>query len=255
MIISEVLNIINKRIAMDNNNILQKMEALRLHGMYNLYKNMLDTNQYESLTNEELLTVLINAEWDNKENKRIDRYVTLAKFRYRATIENIRYDDDRELDRSLIMRLADCSFIKQSKNILITGLTGTGKSYLASAFGYQACYNGYKVVYFNAQKMFAKLKSAKADGTYNKLINRIAKQDLLIIDDFGLHVLDDVDRLVLLEMMEDRHGLKSTIISSQLPIKVWYDIIGESTIADAILDRLVNGAFRIEIKSKKSLRE
>ena len=134
-------------------------------------------------------------------------------------------------------------------------MTGTGKSYLASAFGYQACYNGYKVVYFNAQKMFAKLKSAKADGTYNKLINRIAKQDLLIIDDFGLHVLDDVDRLVLLEMMEDRHGLKSTIISSQLPIKVWYDIIGESTIADAILDRLVNGAFRIEIKSKKSLRE
>ena len=94
------------------------MEALRLHGMYNLYKNMLDTNQYESLTNEELLTVLINAEWDNKENKRIDRYVTLAKFRYRATIENIRYDDDRELDRSLIMRLADCSFIKQSKNIM-----------------------------------------------------------------------------------------------------------------------------------------
>lgn len=115
--------------------------------------------------------------------------------------------------------------------------------------------DAYKVAYFNAQKLFAKLKNSKADGTYYNLISKITRQDLLIIDDFGLHILDDIDRLALLEIMEDRYGIKSTLVSSQLPVKVWFDIIGESTIADAILDRLVNGSFRIEIKSKKSLRE
>ena len=223
--------------------------------MHNLYKNMLGSSQCDSVTNEELLTLLINAEWDNRENNRIERALKEAKFRYQASIENIRYDDDRGLDKSQIIRLSECSYIKQAKNILITGFTGTGKSYLASAYGHQACYHGYKVLYYNAQKLFAKLKNAKADNTYYKLMAKIAKQDLLIIDDFGLHVLDDLDRLILLEIMEDRYGLKSTIISSQLPVKVWYDIIGESTIADAVMDRLVNGAFRIEIKSKKSLRE
>jgi len=224
---------------------------MRLEGMHNLYKNMLGSSQCDSVTNEELLTLLINAEWDNRENNRIERALKEAKFRYQASIENIRYDDDRGLDKSQIIRLSECSYIKQAKNILITGFTGTGKSYLASAYGHQACYHGYKVLYYNAQKLFAKLKNAKADNTYYKLMAKIAKQDLLIIDDFGLHVLDDLDRLILLEIMEDRYGLKSTIISSQLPVKVWYDIIGESTIADAVMDRLVNGAFRIEIKSKK----
>ncbi|HQK35897.1 MAG TPA: IS21-like element helper ATPase IstB [Spirochaetales bacterium] len=240
---------------MDSQNILSKMSSMRLEGMHNLYKNMLGSSQCDSVTNEELLTLLINAEWDNRENNRIERALKEAKFRYQASIENIRYDDDRGLDKSQIIRLSECSYIKQAKNILITGFTGTGKSYLASAFGHQACYHGYKVLYYNAQKLFAKLKNAKADNTYYKLMAKIAKQDLLIIDDFGLHVLDDLDRLILLEIMEDRYGLKSTIISSQLPVKVWYDIIGESTIADAVMDRLVNGAFRIEIKSKKSLRE
>jgi len=240
---------------MDSQNILSKMNSMRLEGMHNLYKNMLGSSQCDSVTNEELLTLLINAEWDNRENNRIERALKEAKFRYQASIENIRYDDDRGLDKSQIIRLSECSYIKQAKNILITGFTGTGKSYLASAFGHQACYHGYKVLYYNAQKLFAKLKNAKADNTYYKLMAKIAKQDLLIIDDFGLHVLDDLDRLILLEIMEDRYGLKSTIISSQLPVKVWYDIIGESTIADAVMDRLVNGAFRIEIKSKKSLRE
>lgn len=240
---------------MDSENILNKMDSMRLRGMYNQYRSILESNQYNSITNEELLTLLINAEWDNRENNRIERALKNAKFRYQAAIENINYNDDRELDKTLILRLAEGSYIKQAKNILITGLTGTGKSYLASAFGHQACYGGYKVIYYNAQKLFMLLKNARADDSYSKLITRIAKQDLLIIDDFGLQVLDDIDRLSLLEIMEDRYGLKSTIVSSQLPVKIWYDIIGESTIADAILDRVVNGAFRIEIKSKKSLRE
>ena len=232
MQILEAPSIINNLNIMDSNNILDKMSSLRLEGMHNLYKNMIESSQYDSLTNEELLTLLINAEWDNRENRRIERATKQAKFRYQATIENIKYNDDRELDKSLIIRLSDCSYINQAKNILISGLTGTGKSYLASALGHQACFSGFKVVYYNAQKLFAKLKSAKADGTYYKMMTKIAKQDLLIIDDFGLHILDDMDRLALLEMMEDRYGIRSTIISSQLPVKVWYDIIGESTIAD-----------------------
>ncbi len=240
---------------MDSENILSKMSSMKLDGMYGIYKSILESNQGASITNEELLTLLVNAEWDSKENKRIDRAVKRARFRYQASIENIRYNDERGLDKSLIIRLAECSYIKQAKSVLITGFTGTGKSYLASALGYQACYCGYRVIYYNAQKLFAMLKHAKADNTYAKLVARIAKQDLLIIDDFGLQMLDDTDRLILLEIMEDRYGLKSTIVSSQLPVKVWYDIIGESTIADAILDRLINGAYRIEIKSKKSLRE
>lgn len=231
------------------------MSSLRLNGMHSLYKSMSESSQTESVTNEELLTLLINAEWDHKENNRIDRSLKEAKFRYHANIENIRYDDERKLDKSLIIRLSECSYIKQAKNILITGLTGSGKSYLSCALGHQACYKGYKVAYYNAQKLFATLKNSKADGTYYKLLNKIAKRDLLIIDDFGLQVLDDMDRLALLEIMEDRYGLKSTLVSSQLPVKVWYDIIGENSVADAILDRLVSGAFRLELKVNKSLRE
>ena len=171
---------------MDSNNILQKMESLKLEGMYNLYKNMAESSQHSSLTNEELLTLLINAEWDNRENRRIERATKLAKFRYNAAIENIKYEDDRGLDKSLIMRLSDCSFIKQAKNILITGLTGTGKSYIASAIGHQACFNGYKVAYFIAQKLFAKLKNSKADEELKHYAEIIHKSGSRLMDTLNL---------------------------------------------------------------------
>ena len=163
---------------MDSNNILDKMNSMKLEGMYTLYKSMIESNRYDFLNNGELVTLLINGEWDNKENKRIERTVKQAKFRYQAAIENIKYNDDRGLDKSLLIRLSDCSYITQAKNILITGLTGTGKSYLASAFGHQACFSGFKVVYYNAQKLFAKLKSAKADGTYYKMMSKENKSIL-----------------------------------------------------------------------------
>jgi len=146
------------------------------------------------------------------------------------------------------------SFINKGENILITGATGVGKSYLSSALGHQACQSGYKTLYFNTQKLFSRLKMLKADGSYTKEISRMEKYDLLILDDFGLAPLDSTARMFLLEIIEDRHGRKSTIISSQLPVAKWYEVIGESTIADAILDRMVHTAHRIELKGE-SLRK
>ncbi len=148
------------------------------------------------------------------------------------------------------MRFADCSWIRKQRNIIVTGPTGVGKSFIASALGQRACVLGFRVLYFNAAKLFATLKLAKADGSYLKLLNRIQKQDLILIDDFGLEHLDKESRLSLLEIMEDRHGVHSTIITSQLPIKNWHEIIGDPTIADAICDRLVHSAFRIELKGE-----
>ncbi|MEH6705213.1 MAG: ATP-binding protein, partial [Galbibacter orientalis] len=136
------------------------------------------------------------------------------------------------------------------ENILITGSTGVGKSFIASALGYQACSLGYKVKYYNINKLFGKLKSAKADGSYLKEIDRIEKQDLIILDDFGLQQLDNTKRQAFMEIIEDRHGKKSTIIASQLPVINWHEIIGEQTIADAILDRLVHSAHRVDLKGE-----
>jgi DNA replication protein DnaC len=147
----------------------------------------------------------------------------------------------------MMMRFADCNFIDKHENILITGSTGIGKSFVASALGNQACLLGYTAMYTNASKLFVKLKMSKADGSYVKEITRIEKQDLLIIDDFGLQPLDAQNRHMLLEIMEDRHGNRSTIFTSQLPVAKWYEIIGEQTIADAILDRVVHDAHRIEL--------
>jgi DNA replication protein DnaC len=150
--------------------------------------------------------------------------------------------------------LSDGSFLEKKENILITGATGVGKSYLSSALGHQACQLGYRTLYFNTQKLFTRLKMLKADNSYVREIGRIEKYDLLILDDFGLAPLDSVARMILLEIIEDRHNRKSTIISSQLPVAKWYEVIGESTIADAILDRMVHTAHRIDLKGE-SLRK
>ena len=153
-----------------------------------------------------------------------------------------------------MLRLSSCEWIKRKKCIIISGSTGLGKSFLASALGHQACQQGYKVYYRNCSKLFDQLKMAKADGSYVNEINRIEKQDLLILDDFGLKPLDNNQRLILLELLEDRHGRRSTIITSQLPVKNWHDVIGDPTIGDAIMDRLVHSSYRIELEGD-SLRE
>ena len=178
----------------------------------------------------------------------------MAKFRYLADSTSLDYSPDRCLDKNLINRLFTGDFIKAGQDVFITGSTGTGKSYLASAIGYQACLLGYKVFYASTAKLMSVLKMAKADGSHLRELSRIEKQDLLILDDFGIQAFDANSRAMLMDMVEDRHGKRSTIIASQVPVKNWYDVIGEQTVADAILDRLVHQALRVELNGE-SLRK
>jgi DNA replication protein DnaC len=233
---------------------LQKLEELRLNGFARIYRKMQETGMNKDFTIDEIIAHLVQAEWDDRYNKRMERLVTKAKFRYQATMEQIDYVTKRNLDKVLMLRLSSCEWINKKQNVIISGSTGLGKSFLASALGHQACQQGFKVYYRNCSKLFDELKIAKADGSYIKEMNRIEKLDLLILDDFGLKPLDNNQRLILLELLEDRHGKRSTLITSQLPVKSWYDVIGEPTIADAILDRLVHSSHRIELDGS-SLRE
>jgi DNA replication protein DnaC len=224
---------------------LEQMNLMKFYGMSTAYRAAIQGKQ--SFTNDELVSMLIQAEWEDRESRKIRRHLNAARFRYHAAIEEITYGPDRNLDKTMMTRLTDCSFIKRNENILICGPTGVGKSFISSALGNQACHQGFKVLYFNTQKLFTRLRMSKADGSYMREVNHIEKMDLLILDDFGLQQMDDQNRMAFLEIIEDRHGLKSTIISSQLPVSLWHDVIGEGSVADAILDRLVNGAHRIDL--------
>lgn len=236
-----------------NQNTLDKMKNLKLYGMHRAFTSTLELGS-ASYTNDELIAFLVDSEFDDKENRKVERLINTAKFRYKAYMEEITASVTRNLDKNTIARLSSCDFIKQKQNILVTGSTGVGKSFIASAIGYKACMNGYKVMYFSAGKLFAKLKMAKADGSYHKEIDRIEKQDLIILDDFGLQSLDSHKRDFFMEIIEDRHGKRSTIIASQLPVSTWHEVIGEQTIADAILDRMVHNSIRIDLKGE-SLRK
>jgi DNA replication protein DnaC len=197
-----------------------------------------------------MAAMLIDNEWDDRHNRNIERSLRNARFRYKASIEGVDYSIERGMNKNQVHRLADGEFISKKENILITGPTGTGKSFLASAIGHQACQLGFKVLYASTTRLFAQLKIAKADGSAIKEFMKIEKQDLLIIDDFGLQPFDQQSRNCLLEIIEDRHGKRSTIITSQLPVNKWYDVIGEKTVADAIMDRIVHTAHRIELKGE-----
>lgn len=230
--------------------ILNQLSSMQFYGMVKAYQNLLDSNQHHQLTNDELLNLLIQAEWEDRQNRKIKRYLKAARFRYQASVEQVNFIAQRGLEKTHFLRMSECRFIEQKENLLITGATGVGKSYLATALGNQACLQGLKTLYFNTQKLFPQLKMCKADGTYHKRLRKIEQQDLLILDDFGLQSLDNNSRMIIMEIIEDRHGRKSTIIASQLPVSKWYEVIGESTIADAILDRMAHTAHRIELKGE-----
>jgi DNA replication protein DnaC len=230
-----------------NSETLEKMKQLRLWGMYQAFKTSMEADKTNGLTADEMVSVLINSEWDDRQNRNIERGIRNARFRYQATIEQLDYGTQRGLDKNLVHRLAEGDFIRKKEDLFITGSTGTGKSYLASAIGYQACQLGFKVLYANTTKLMASLKMAKADGSVVKELLKIERQDLLILDDFGIQPLDQQSRASLMDIIEDRHGKRSTIITSQLPVSGWYDIIGEQTVADAILDRIVHQAIRLEL--------
>ena len=232
---------------MDQTATMQKLEEMRLSGFTRAYRDMMSTGMNNDFTIDEVISHLVQAEWDERYNKRLQRLIANARFRYQACMEQIDYVEKRNLDKTIMLRLSSCDWIAKKQNVLINGSTGLGKSYLSSALGHQACQQGYKVFYRNSIKLFDDLKIAKADGSYNKELKKIEGQDLLIIDDFGLKPFDSVQRLILLELLEDRHGEGSTLITSQLPVNKWYDVIGDPTIADAILDRLVHSSHRIDL--------
>jgi DNA replication protein DnaC len=238
-----------------NEHTLEKMKQMKFYGMYHAFKSALETNRLDGYTTDEFVSFLVGTEHDDRQTRKINRYISNAKFRYKASLEDLIYDDTRSLDKNNVMRLAECSFIKQGENLIVTGSTGVGKSYLASALGHHACSKGYRVMYFNAAKLFAKLKIAKADGSYVKEIARIERQDVLLLDDFCLQPMDNQARLVLLDLVEDRHAKRSMIITSQYPTDTWHERIGDNTVADAILDRIVHNAHRVELTGESMRRK
>ena len=237
-----------------NEPTLQKMKQMKFYGMARAFSTSLENDKTQTMTADEMVAFLVNSEWDDRNNRKIERQIRNARFRYNASIEQLHFDISRNLDKNQVLRFAECDFINKHENVLITGSTGTGKSYIASALGNQACTLGYRVYYASTGKLFAKLKMAKADGSYLREIAKIEKQDLLILDDFGIQPFDQASQASLMEIIEDRHGKRSTIITSQLPVKQWHDVIGEKTIADAILDRIIHDAHRIEMAGE-SLRK
>ena len=235
---------------MNINATLEKLGQMRLYGLEKAYREITDNAQQEKFTTDELIAHLVDAEFDDKYNKKLNRLIKQAKFKQQASFEQINYYHPRGIDKNNLLRLQNCDWIKKSRDLLITGPTGVGKSFIACAIGFQACVNEFKVMYITANKLFDRLSFAKADGTYFKFIDAISRTQLLIIDDFGLRKIDNKQCTMMLDIIDDRHGISSTIITSQLPVKSWYDCFAEPTIADAIMDRLAHGSNRIDLKGE-----
>ncbi len=232
---------------MNNQATLEKMKALKLYGMMNSFQNMMDTGGIHDLKCDEMLAHLIEAEYDERHNKRIKNLIKSASFRMITYLEEIKYDSTRNISKSQILKLSELNWLNKGENIIIIGATGVGKSFLSCAFGLKACMAGYKVNYFNSNKFFGQLKYEKSCGNYYKAMPRFSKKDLIILDDFGMEIMDKESRLSLFELLEDRYEKKSIIITSQFPIENWHEIIGDKTIADAICDRIVANSHQIEI--------
>ncbi|MDP6736532.1 MAG: IS21-like element helper ATPase IstB [Nitrospinaceae bacterium] len=232
----------------NNQETLRKLEQMRLSGMARAFRATMDTAVQHSFTPDELISHLVDTEWDDRYNRKLDRLIKAAKFRYRASFEEIDLTVARNLDKNIILRLSQNQWIETHQNVLLTGPTGTGKSLISCALGHQACIHGFKTGYYSCSKLFKQLRIARADGSYLKALIRIQKQNLFILDDLGLEPFDAESRMALLEILEDRIGRRSSIIVSQIPISKWHHVIGDPTIADAICDRIVHTSHRIELK-------
>lgn len=235
---------------MDNNQTIEKLKQMRLSAMADLHLQYVKSNKLNEATPDEYLALLTEHEWDSRQNQKVNRLINQAGFRQKADIAGIDYVSNRNLDKNMFNRLATLEFMNRKENIIITGASGVGKSYLAQALGTHVCMNGDRVIYTNTARLFTRLKLSKTDGTYIKELNRLQKTNLLILDDFGLQAFDNHSREMLMDIIDDRYNKMSTIVSSQIPVSVWYDIIGEGTIADAILDRIVNSSHRIDLKGE-----
>lgn len=232
------------------NESLQSMKRLKLNGMAAAYEATLALPLNQHPTAHEMIAVLIDAESQSRSQRRTELFLRTSKLRYRATLSDIQCSEQRNLSTQMISALADGSYIARAENILISGATGCGKSYLACALGNQACAQGFRTLYFNLNRLTEQIALAKAEGSLLKWLNVIKKTNLLILDDFGIQPIPQQISIILLQILEDRYEANATIICSQLPIANWYEYLNEPTIADAILDRIIPKAHRIELKGK-----
>lgn len=244
-----------------NKDSINKMREMHLYGMLNEFKASLENFNRDNMTNDKFLNLLLTSEYDERYNHQVRNLIKSANFRYPASLEEIDYSFDRGLDRNIVERLADMQFVKDHRNILITGSTGTGKTYLACAIGNTACQKGLRVIYANTQRLLGQLKTARANGTVLKEYKKISRAAILILEDFALTPFDNVTRAILMDIIDDRDtNDKCTILSSQLPVESWYEAIGEPTVADAIMDRITPNAIRFELfgesmRRRRSLKE
>jgi DNA replication protein DnaC len=229
---------------------LEKLTTMHFTGMAAALDEQMQMDGLDDMAFEERLGILLDREQAVRETRRMKTRLRKAKLRQQGSIEDIDFRHPRGLDKSLVVRLADCQWIRKHNNLIITGPTGVGKSYLACAFAEKACREGFSALYLRTTKLFEDLSLAKGDGRYLKLLASYAKTDLLVLDDYGLLELNQEQRHDLLEILEDRHGLKSTLVTSQLPVEHWHEQIGDPTLADAILDRLVHSAHKIKLKGE-----
>jgi DNA replication protein DnaC len=232
-----------------NNQTLEALRRLKLFGLAQAYEHQLEQPAASELSFDERLALLVSSEETTRDERRQERLLKQARLRQSsACIEDIDYRHPRGLERSRMAQLITCDFIRQRQNLLLVGPTGTGKSWIACALGQAACRQGLSARYERVPRLLENLRLAKGDGSYGKKLQTLAKIELLILDDFGLKPLTQAEKHDLLEIIEDRHALRSTIVTSQLPIKVWHEYLGEPTVADALLDRLLNNAHRLELR-------
>lgn len=239
---------------MNTNATLDLLQRLNLKGMADSYQSVLELPVNRHPTGHELVAQLSHAEEQYRKTQKMKMFLSLSKLRYHALLEEINCAPKRNIQQEQLNLLADCHFIDRAENILITGATGCGKSHLACAFGHQACMKGYRVLYLNLNRFIEKVNLSKLDGSYLKVLNQMEKIHLLIFDDFGLQPLDNPVKLGLLQILEDRYGRRSVIITSQMPVNKWHEYLNEPTLADAILDRVSSNAHRFELKGE-SLRK
>ena len=231
--------------------ISMQLKSLRLPGMAACWDSLVETRRMDGLSLHDGLELMLQAEREQRTSNRNARLLKEARFRYQASIEEVCFDPKRGLEQAKVMSLATCDYIRKGLPILITGPAGTGKSWLASALGHQACLCGFHTAYYNLNKLFEQVTIHRVEASLLRFFDKLAATDLLIIDDFGMKALDGQQLLDFLEIIEDRHGRKATIIVSQLPVADWYDVLqGNTTAADAILDRIVHTAIRFELKGE-----
>jgi DNA replication protein DnaC len=233
-----------------NHPTLEKLQELKLTGMLKSLQEQTGMPDIQELDFEERLGLLVDREMTERENRRLKTRLRKARLRHDAAVEDITYRFQRGLDKPLMRSLTTCRWIKDRHNVLITGPTGVGKSYIGCALGQKACREGYTTLYFRLPRLLHDLGLAKVDGRYGKVLTTLAKTHLLILDDWGLTPLTDEQRRDLLEIFEDRHGVRSTLVTSQLPLSKWHEYIADPTLADAILDRLVHNAHKITMKGE-----